>query len=71
MPIINIEKFAQAVEEAKKLAKPRRFKQSVELIIKLRDVDIRKPENRINTTVELPHGSGTVSYTHLTLPTKA
>ena len=58
MPVINIEKFAQAVEEAKKLAKPRRFKQSVELIIKLRDVDIRKPENRLNTIVELPHGSG-------------
>jgi len=58
MPIINIEKFAQAIEEAKKLAKPRGFKQSVELIIKLRDVDIRKPENRLNTIVELPHGSG-------------
>ncbi|MGC9136958.1 50S ribosomal protein L1, partial [Caldivirga sp.] len=33
----------------------RRFNQSVDLIIKLRDVDVKKPENRINVTVPLPN----------------
>lgn len=48
----NLEK---AIEEAKKLAKPRRFVQSYELIIKLRDVDTKQPENRFSELVVLPH----------------
>lgn len=35
--------------------KRRRFEQSVEMIVALRDVDVKKPENRINTPVVLPH----------------
>ncbi|RLF24301.1 MAG: 50S ribosomal protein L1 [Thermoprotei archaeon] len=54
MPLVNLKKVADAIERAKKEAKPRRFKQSVELIVKLRDVDIRIPENRINEIVTLP-----------------
>lgn len=52
---ISIQELIKAIDEAKKLAKPRRFTQSVELIVKLRDVDITKPENRINLSVRLPH----------------
>lgn len=45
-----------AVEEALKVSpKKRRFTQSVEMIIALKDVDVKKPENRINTIVTLPH----------------
>jgi len=33
----------------------RRFKQSVEMIVTLKDVDLKKPENRINTIVTLPY----------------
>ncbi|MCD6509218.1 MAG: 50S ribosomal protein L1 [Thermoprotei archaeon] len=55
MPTVNINKVAKAVEEAKRLAKPRNFRQSVELIIKLKDVDVRQPENRINEIVTLPY----------------
>ena len=51
--------YIGAVEEAYKdvkvRAKRRRFTQSVDLIIKLRDVDVKKPENRINITVPLPN----------------
>jgi len=54
-PTVNINKVAKAVEEAKRLAKPRNFRQSVELIIKLKDVDVRQPENRINEIVTLPY----------------
>ena len=52
---VSTETLVQAVREAKKLAKPRRFKQSVELIVKLRDVDVRKPENRLDTIIFLPN----------------
>jgi len=52
---VPVNEVIKAVEEAKKLAKPRNFTQSVELIIKLRDIDVRKPENRINVSVRLPN----------------
>lgn len=52
---VPLDKLVSAIKEAKERSKPRRFKQSVELIIKLRDVDVKKPENRINMTVPLPH----------------
>jgi large subunit ribosomal protein L1 len=33
----------------------RNFKQSIELIVNLRDIDLKKPENRIRETVLLPY----------------
>ncbi len=44
-----------AIEEMRKKTKPRKFTQTVELIINLRDVDIKKQENRIRERVILPH----------------
>jgi len=44
----------EAVSKAVKLGKPRRFKQSVDLIVVLRDVDIKSPEGRIREIVYLP-----------------
>ncbi len=44
----------EAIGRALKLGKPRRFKQSVDLIIVLKDVDIRSPEGRIREIVYLP-----------------
>ncbi|MCC6017785.1 MAG: 50S ribosomal protein L1 [archaeon YNP-LCB-003-016] len=52
------DKLRDAIEEAKKESKKRNFKQSVELIINLRDVDLKKPENRINEKVILPNQIG-------------
>lgn len=51
----SVKSITEAVEEVKAHAKRRRFNQTVELIIKLRDVDVKKPENRINITVPLPN----------------
>jgi len=54
--MFNLDAIIQAFEEAKKRAKKRRFIQSVDLIVKLRDVDPKKkPEDRINITIPLPH----------------
>ena len=50
--------LVEAVEKAKKAGKPRNFNQSVELIINIKGVDLRKPENRVYEVIELPHGRG-------------
>ncbi|MCD6325309.1 50S ribosomal protein L1 [Candidatus Bathyarchaeota archaeon] len=52
---IEINNIKSALKEAREKSKKRNFNQSVELIINLRDVDVKKPENRIQETIELPH----------------
>jgi len=46
-----------AIKEAKDKSKKKRFSQSIELIINLRDVDPKKPESRIQELIELPHAT--------------
>ena len=52
---VNKKAVVNAVDEAKTTSKKRRFSQSVELVLALRDIDIKKPENRINEIIELPN----------------
>ncbi len=52
------QKLVEAVKEAKARAKPRNFTQTVEIAVNLRDIDLRKPENRFKLEVVLPHGRG-------------
>jgi large subunit ribosomal protein L1 len=40
------EALVEAIERARQSGKPRKFKQSVELIVNLQDIDLKKPENR-------------------------
>ena len=53
--ILQKDRLSEAIEEAKRRGKKRRFTQSVEMIITLRDVDIKQPQNRINIAVPLPY----------------
>jgi large subunit ribosomal protein L1 len=46
------------VKQAKEKSKKRNFSQSIELIINLRDIDVKKPEGRIQELIELPHAVG-------------
>ncbi len=48
----------KAVQEAISNAKERKFKESVDLAINLKDVDLSIPKNRINEEVILPKGRG-------------
>ncbi|MCD6421105.1 MAG: 50S ribosomal protein L1 [Thaumarchaeota archaeon] len=52
------ESLVEAIEKAKNSGKPRKFRQSIELIINLQDIDLKKPENRIYEVIELPNGRG-------------
>jgi len=52
---VNVSRLVEAIRKAKAAAKPRRFIQSYELIVKLRDVDVKQPENRFVELVRLPH----------------
>jgi len=56
---VSLDKFVEALEEARKLAKPRKFTQSYELIVKLKDIDLKRPENRFIELIPLPHPSST------------
>jgi large subunit ribosomal protein L1 len=44
-----------AVKEAKEKSEKRKFNQSVELILRLHDIDMKSPEGKIQEVLELPH----------------
>ena len=46
-----------AIKEMKEKSKKRNFTQSVELILNLKDIDMKSPEGRIQERIELPHPS--------------
>jgi len=48
-------KTLEAVKQVREQTKKRKFTQSLELIINLRDIDMKKPEAKIQETIELPH----------------
>ncbi|MEM5797788.1 MAG: 50S ribosomal protein L1 [Candidatus Aenigmatarchaeota archaeon] len=50
--------LVEKIIEVRKAAKPRRFKQSFDLIINLKGIDLSKPENRFSFELQLPEGRG-------------
>ena len=52
------EDFLNAIKKLKETSKKRNFKQSYEISIALKDVDLKKPEEKISTFVVLPRGRG-------------
>lgn len=52
---LEFKDIVEVVDKVKKSCEGRNFTQSIELIVNLRDIDLRKPENRITGTLELPH----------------
>jgi len=51
-------KLIDSVKQAKEQSKKRKFNQSVDLIINLKNIDLKKPENRIISEFFLPGGRG-------------
>ena len=54
--------MTQEIEEAVKKvlseSKPRNFTQSIDVVMTINDLDINKPENRLDEEVLLPNGRG-------------
>ena len=47
-----------AVKEAKAKSGEKKFTQSIELILDIKEVDVKSPEGRIQQVIELPHVTG-------------
>ncbi len=52
------QEILEAVKKAKEESKPRNFTQSVDVVIIIKDLDVKKPENRMDEEVLLPNGRG-------------
>ncbi len=55
--MINAEAIVKAVNEVKKSDK-KKFTQTIDLVVNLKNLDMNKPENRIDQEVVLPAGRG-------------
>jgi large subunit ribosomal protein L1 len=51
---VSKDSIAKALAEARSKTEKRKFSQSIELAVKLREIDLKKPESRINESLELP-----------------
>lgn len=51
-------KILEAIKELRQNSKKRNFTQSVELIVNLKEIDIKKPEDRFSEDIILPNGRG-------------
>ena len=54
MPLAKHE-VSRALGELRKSITKKKFAQSIDLVVRLREVDLKKPENRINETIALPN----------------
>lgn len=52
------QEIVEAVKKAKEESKPRNFTQSIDVVINIKDLDVKKPENRFDEEVFLPNGRG-------------
>src|SRR5260370_8913473 len=53
MPVPK-ETISKAISEVRSKTEKRKFNQSIELAVRLREIDFKKPESRINENLELP-----------------
>ncbi len=51
-------KIDDALKSIRESNKQRKFSQSIDLIINLKNIDLKKPENKFSKEVLLPHGRG-------------
>ena len=54
MPLDN-KTLTQAIKQAKSKAGDKKFNQTIDLIIDIKDIDMKAPEGKIQEVVELPH----------------
>jgi large subunit ribosomal protein L1 len=52
---LDTKTVVEAVKQVREHSGKRNFNQSIELVINLRDIDMKKPEGKIQEIIELPH----------------
>ncbi len=55
---LDTKTILQSVKEAKNKTEKKKFVQSIELVINLREIDMKKPESKIQELIELPYAIG-------------
>lgn len=55
---VAVEKLAETIDKAKEASKNPKMNEAVELSLALRDIDLKKPTNRINLEVIVPNALG-------------
>lgn len=50
-------KLIEAIKQARESSK-RKFKQTFDLVINLKDLDLKRPEHQVDFFIQLPHGRG-------------
>ncbi len=55
---VKKDKLAAAIKAAKATEKKRKFNQTIDLIINLKEIDVAKDEAKIEEYIKLPHGRG-------------
>jgi large subunit ribosomal protein L1 len=55
---LDTKAILESVKEAKSKTEKKKFVQSMELVINLRDIDMKKPESKIQELIELPYPIG-------------
>lgn len=58
---MNKKQVLSTLELLHKISKKRKFKQTIDLIINLKELNLKKPEENINTFIVLPHERGKIS----------
>ena len=56
--MVERSKIVDAVKAALEQAPERKFRESVDITVSLRNIDMAQPKNRIDETILLPHGTG-------------
>ena len=52
------EKILKTIQDVKSTSEKRNFSQTFDLIVNLKELDMKKPESKIDEAVSLPHGRG-------------
>ncbi len=56
--MVKTDSIAKGIKEMRDKTKQRKFVQGIDLMLALKDIDINKPENRLNEEIVLPAGMG-------------
>lgn len=55
---MDSKQILEAVGKARQLGQGKKFKQTFDIIVNLKNLDLKKPEDKVDIFVQLPHGRG-------------